>query len=61
MTAKHLAEVRRSASKSREWTVRRDEAIRAAVAAGHSLGKVAEHAGLSKSAIAKIANRETDR
>ena len=57
MTAQHLAEVRRSASKSREWTVRRDEAIRAAVAAGHSLGKVAEHAGLSKSAIAKIANR----
>ena len=53
-----LDQVRRSAAKQREWTDRRDEAIRAALAADRSLREVAEAAGLSASGVRKIANRK---
>ena len=53
-----LDQVRRSASKQREWTDRRDDDIRAALAAGRSLREVAEAAGLSASGVRKIANRK---
>lgn len=52
MTA--AAEVRRWATKAREATQRRDEAIRQASAEGASLRTIAEAAGLSHTAIAKI-------
>jgi predicted DNA-binding protein YlxM (UPF0122 family) len=48
---------RRSASKAREWTVRRNQDIKTDHQAGWSLGEIAEATGLSKSAVAKIVNR----
>ena len=61
MASTPLTVARREAEKQRRATQRRDEAIRSALAAGHSLREVAEAAGLSASGVRKIANRETDR
>lgn len=57
MTTELLAEVKRSARRQREWTARRNQAIRDAVEAGASLRQVAESAGLSPSGIRKIVER----
>lgn len=46
-----------AAAKAREWTQRRDAAIRAAVADGVSLRTVAATTGLSHNAVWKIARR----
>jgi hypothetical protein len=54
-----LADVARWAQRAREATSRRDEAIRAAREAGVPLRRVAEAAGLSHTAVAKIAARES--
>ena len=53
-----LEQVRRTAAKQREWTDRRNDTIRAALAAGRSLREVAEASGLSASGVRKIANRK---
>ena len=58
MTDDQLAAVRRSASKQREWAERRDQNIRDAIEAGHSLRAVADAAGMHFTSIRKIANRE---
>lgn len=50
----NAGEVRRWSQKAREATVRRNEAIRAMRAAGRPLMEIAEAAGLSHTAIAKI-------
>jgi hypothetical protein len=55
--ASDLSAVTSAAVKAREWTERRDRRIRAAVAAGGSLRAVAEAAGLSHTAVSKIAKR----
>lgn len=47
----------RAADEAREWTKRRDEAIRAALAAGVSLRVLAAATGLSHTAVAKIGKR----
>lgn len=57
MTLTDLSSVASAAQKAREWTERRDRRIRSAVAAGSSLRTVGEAAGLSHTAVAKIARR----
>ena len=52
-----MSEVRIAAQKVREWTERRNEAIRAALASGKSSREVAADAGLSHVAVQKIAKR----
>ena len=51
----------KSASKQREWTERRNRDICEDHQQGWSLGRIAEATGLSKSAVANIVNRQTDR
>jgi hypothetical protein len=57
VTAKEVASWSR---KAREATLRRDEAIRAMRAEGATLRAIAESAGLTHTAIAKILSREAD-
>jgi hypothetical protein len=52
-----LEAVHSTATKAREWTAKRDAAISDARAAGHSLRAIADAAGLSHTAVAKIASR----
>lgn len=52
-----IPQVRTAAEKERRARSLRDQSIRAAHAAGHSLREIAEAAGLSHSAIAKIVAR----
>ena len=49
--------LRRAAEKQREWTERRNTAIREAVAAGGSYREVATAVDLSHAAVAKIVKR----
>lgn len=57
ITTSELAEVRATADAARTAKTARDEAIRDALAAGHSQRAVAEAAGLTQPAIGKIAHR----
>jgi lambda repressor-like predicted transcriptional regulator len=57
VTAKEVASWSR---KAREATLRRDGAIRAMRAEGATLRAIAEAAGLTHTAIAKILSREAD-
>jgi hypothetical protein len=52
-----LTPVRRAAAKAVEWTETRNAAIREARAGGASLRSIAEAAGLSHTAVAKIVGR----
>jgi hypothetical protein len=58
LTAQQLHRVRRAAVRSIEAHVRFHEAIREAVAAGHSIRVVAEAAGLGRSRVHQIAREE---
>lgn len=49
-----MSYLRNAAKKAREWTIRRDNLIRAQHAAGVSLRAIGEEAGLTHTAIAKI-------
>lgn len=57
MTADPLRAVSAAADKARDWTARRDRAIRAALDAGISARQVAKAAGLTGPGVAKIARR----
>lgn len=57
MSDDHVGEARRAASKVRDWTARRDDAITEAVAAGASLRDLGDATGLSHTAVADIAKR----
>lgn len=46
-----------AAEKAREWTARRDNAVRAALAAGVSLRAVASACGMAHNAIVRIRDR----
>lgn len=60
MPSRTLAtEAGHAAVKAREWTLRRDAAIRDALAAGVSLRVLAATTGLSHTAVAKIGARGT--
>lgn len=52
-------EAAHAAQKAREWTQRRDAAIRRALAEGVSLRVLAAATGLSHTAVAKIGKRTT--
>lgn len=52
-----LGAVQETASLALQWRIERDDAVRLAVSAGHPLRTVAEAAGLSHAAIARIAKR----
>lgn len=54
-------ELRQAGAKVVEWTERRDELIRQAVADGGSLRAVAESVGLSHTAVSFIANGRPER
>lgn len=54
----NLAPITTAAANARDWTHKRDDLIREAVAAGTPLRTVAEAAGLSHTAVAKIAKKE---
>lgn len=49
-----MTELAKAARKAREWTIRRDDLIRAQHAAGASLRAIGAEAGLTHTAIAKI-------
>lgn len=49
-----------AADKAREWTAKRDDAIRAALAAGHSSREVAVACGLSHVGVQKVGRRVTE-
>ena len=60
MTAEtHTQTLRRYGDKQREWTVKRDDAIRAAHADGLSLRVIAEAVGLSHMGVRRIVQQET--
>lgn len=52
-----MVELSHAASQAREWTARRDERIRELLARGGSLRTIGVAAGLSHTAVAKIAKR----
>lgn len=52
-----MSELSTAAHKAREWTERRDALIRSARKTGRSLRDIAEEAGISHTAVAKILSR----